>query len=153
MPENRLHPHDHPSPGDPSVLRRRGPALASFDSLVLLRWLDVVLLALAAPFAIALGLPAFGVLAAFVVWTAQRAVAIVLENQSRATEDMRRAVGLQAAGVIGRGWIVALTILAVGLAVDRADGAAAAATVLVAFTFHLAAQILLRVLQPKQPSP
>ena len=52
---------------------------------------------------------------------------------------MRRQVGLNLGGALGRAWIVGGAILAVGLAGEREDGLTAAVLVSVAFTVYFAA--------------
>jgi hypothetical protein len=119
-----------------------------------LRYLDIVLVILTAPVLVALGAPALGVLAGAVVWVLQRLAAIALDARARRSENVKSAVGLQLAGVVGRAWLVALTILAVGLAGDREDGLAAGILVLAAFTLYFATNLAANALErSSSPSP
>jgi hypothetical protein len=54
--------------------------------------------------------------------------------------------------MIGRGWLVALTILIVGLTVSDAAGLAAAVLFIVVFTVAFTAAIIIRPFETHQPS-
>jgi hypothetical protein len=110
------------------------------------RYLDCVLVVLTAPFVIVAGLPVLGYVVAAVAWLLSRAIAVLVERQAklRGQDDLRAAVGLNVAGMIGRAWLVAMAIVAVGLAGEREDGAMAAALVLCAFTIYFAMSLLTR---------
>jgi hypothetical protein len=127
--------------------------LPNADPLPLLRYLDVVLVLLAAPFAILMGAPVLGYAAGAVAWVAHRALGVLVEHRARALSSARTALGLSLGGVIARTWLVGLTILVVGLAGARADGLTAAIVLLVAFTVHFAISLLLRPLERKPPRP
>lgn len=124
----------------------------SRDPLLLVRWLDVVLVLLATPFVAIAGLPILGFAVGAVLWVAQRVGAQVIDRRARSQKDVRSTVGLQVAGIIGRGWLVALTILAVGLAAEREDGATAAVVVLAAFSVHLGMTLVLNAFDSKGPT-
>lgn len=114
-----------------------------------LRYIDLVLIWLTVPLALLLGAPELGVLVAAVAWTVQRVVALRAERRAKATEDVRDALGLNLAVMLGRMWLLASTILAVGLAGSREDGVAAAALLLAAFTISFATTLLDRSLNRK----
>ena len=65
----------------PSAAPRNAVALA--DPLVLFRWLDVVLVVLAAPFVVLMGLPVLGYAVGAAAWIANRASAAGVERRSR----------------------------------------------------------------------
>ena len=111
-----------------------------------LRYIDLVLLWLTVPVALALGAPALGVLLAAVVWTAQRFVALAVERRARERESVREAIGLNMATMLGRMWLIGCTIVVAGVGGAREDGAAAAIVLLVVFTISLAATLLQRSL-------
>jgi hypothetical protein len=121
------------------------------DPLIVLRYLDIVLVVLAAPFIVLTGLPQLGYLVGGVVWTAQRLVSVHFERRLRAQSDIRRAVGLGLGLSLARAWLVGLSILAVGLAGARADGATAAILVLVAFTVYFVTSLIIRPLERNAP--
>lgn len=123
------------------------------DPLAVVRWLDVVLVLLAAPFVAIAGLPLLGYAVGTAAWIIQRVGADVIDRRARAQEDVRTTIGLQVAGIIGRGWLVALTILAVGLAADREDGATAAVVVLAAFSVHLGMTLVLKSFDRRGNTP
>ena len=121
-------------------------ALGTVDPLAPVRYLDVVLVVLAAPFVILLGLPVLGYLVGAGVWIAQRVLEAVLEHASRGA-DVRRAIGIKVASMIARTWLIGIGILAVGLAAEREDGFTAALVCLAAYTVHLATTLILRPLE------
>jgi hypothetical protein len=123
------------------------------DPLVLFRWLDVVLVVLAAPFVILTGLPVLGYAVGAVAWIANRVIGVLVERRARAQDDVRKAVGLNLAALIARSWLVGLTILAVGLAGEREDGLTAAVLLLAAFTLYFVTSLLLRSLEGKASRP
>ena len=57
---------------------------------------------------------------------------------------MKSGAGIMLAGVMGRAWLMGLTILAVGLLGEREDGLIAAVLVFAAFTVYLALSLILR---------
>jgi uncharacterized Tic20 family protein len=116
------------------------------DPLAIVRYLDVVLVVLAAPFAILLGAPALGYAVGAVVWIAQRLLEIALDRAGKRA-DVRREIGIKVGSMIGRVWLIGAGILVVGLAAEREDGFTAALVCLVAYTVHLATAIVLRPLE------
>ena len=121
--------------------------------MAVLRWLDLVVLALALPVFLLAGLPMAGYAAGAAAWLVQRAIQVVLERRARASEDPRTVVGITAASMIGRGWLVALTIFGAGL-IERKAGLAAAILVIVLFTVYFIASLLTRPLEgPRRPAP
>jgi hypothetical protein len=130
-----------------------GEAAAMSDPLVLFRWLDVVLVVLAAPFVILTGLPVLGYAVGAVAWIANRALGVLVERRAKAQDDVRKAVGLNLAALIARSWLVGLTILAVGLAGEREDGLTAAVLLLAAFTLYFVTSLFLRPLEGKTTRP
>jgi hypothetical protein len=114
--------------------------------LTLLRYLDLVVLALAlAVFALA-DLPLLGYAAAAAAWLVQRGIQAITTAKADASDDPRTIVGLIAASMIGRGWLVAGSIFAVGLAAEREDGLAAAVLSIVLFTVYFSAHMVVRPL-------
>jgi hypothetical protein len=108
------------------------------------RLLDLVVLALALPIFVLAGLPLAGYAAGAGAWLVQRAIQVTLERRARASDDPRTVVGLTAGSMIGRGWLVALTIFGVGVAVDREAGLSAAVLVIVLFTVYFTVTMILR---------
>ena len=110
------------------------------------RYLDIVLLVLAAPFVILMGGPVLGYAVGAGVWIVQR-IAEAWLDAAVTGRTPRRAVGLKFGSMVGRTWLVAIAILAVGLAAEREDGFTAAVVCLAAYTVHLATALILRPLE------
>ena len=121
-------------------------ALRSSDPLAPVRYLDVVVVVLAAPFVLFTGLPVLGYVVGAVLWILGRVNEAVLDARARRA-DVRAAVGLRFASMLGRTWLIGLGILAVGLAAEREDGFTAAIVCLVAYTIHLATALILRPME------
>jgi hypothetical protein len=116
------------------------------DPLAPVRYLDVVLLVLAAPFVVLLDLPVLGYAVAAGVWIVSRVLEAGLEQSARGS-DVRRAVGIRVGSMIARVWLIGIGILAVGIAAEREDGFTAAVVCLAAYTVHLATALILRPLE------
>ena len=112
--------------------------------MTVLRLLDLVLLALAFPVFVLADLPLAGYAAAAGAWVAQRAIQTVLERRAKASDDPRTVVGIATASMIGRGWLVALTIFAIGMAEGNDAGLSAAVLVIALFTVYFMVSMILR---------
>jgi hypothetical protein len=121
------------------------------DPLIVIRYLDVLIVVLAAPFVVFTGLPVLGYVAGLVVWLVQRVIGVVIEERIRTRKDIRAVVGLGLGASLGRAWLVGLTILVVGLAGAREDGVMAAVLVLAAYTIYLVTSLILRPLERNVP--
>ena len=122
--------------------------------MIAIRFLDLVLLAVALPVFLVGGLPMLGYAAGAVAWLAQRALQLWLNRRAAASDDPRTVVGIAAGSMIGRGWLVALTIFAAGLS-DEDAGLAAAVLVIVLFTAYFTVSMIMRPFQTpnsEQPS-
>jgi hypothetical protein len=111
--------------------------------MLLIRYLDLVLLAIALPVFIAAGLPMLGYAAGATAWLVQRGIQIALNRKAAAADDPRTVVGIAAGSMIGRGWLVALTIFAAGLN-DEDAGLAAAVLVILLFTAYFTVSMIMR---------
>jgi hypothetical protein len=127
-------------------------ALGIADPLAPVRYLDVLLIVLAAPFVVLLELPVLGYAVGATVWILARVLEAVLER-SAGRSDLRRAIGVKVGSMIGRTWLIGIGILAVGLAAERADGFTAALLCLAAYTVHLATALILRPLERNSEHP
>jgi hypothetical protein len=119
------------------------------DPLLLFRWLDVILVVLAAPFVVLMDLPVLGYTVGALAWILNRGIGVWVERIAARQGDVRRAVGLNLGALIARSWLVGLSILAVGLAGDREDGLTAAVLLLAAFTLYFVTSLLTRSLEGK----
>jgi len=111
--------------------------------MLLIRYLDLVLLAVALPIFVVAGLPMLGYAVGAAAWLVQRGIQIALYRKAAAAEDPRTVVGIAAGSMIGRGWLVALTIFAAGLS-DEDAGLAAAVLVIVLFTAYFTVSMIMR---------
>lgn len=108
--------------------------------------LDVVLVVITAPVAIALGAPALGVLVGACGWVVQRFAALAIERRAKRAANVRAALALNLGGAFTRAWLVGLAILAAGIGGSRPDGLAAAVTVAIALTVYFGMTLLMRSL-------
>jgi hypothetical protein len=118
----------------------------------LLRYADLVLLALAAPIFVLADLPLLGYGVAAAAWLAQHGILAFAERRSTAAlraGNRRAALGSIAVATLGRVWLVTLAILLVGLLAEREDGLAAAVLCAVLVTVHLGGMALSRLFAPE----
>jgi hypothetical protein len=119
-----------------------------------LRYADLVLLAVALPIFIVAGWPLLGYAVAGGAWLVARAIGLLAER--RVTVDLaggerRHAMGVMAMATLGRVWLLALAVLIVGLA-EREAGLAAALLALALFSLHFGARGLARLFgEPEGP--
>ena len=118
-----------------------------------LRYADLILLALALPVFVLADWPLVGYAVCAAAWLVQHMV-LVLANRGAAAAvargDRRRALGMIAAATLGRLWVVTLPILLVGLIAEREDGLAAAVLAAALVTVHLGSMALTRLLYPEE---
>src|SRR5436305_13850307 len=80
----------------------------------IVRYLDVVLVALAAPIMLLIGVSASGYLIGAVVWIALRALGIGVERYAAAaTTDPSRAIGIRLGYMLGRLFVLAIAVILV----------------------------------------
>ena len=120
-----------------------------------IKHLDLILLALALPIFIVAGWPLGGYAAAAIGWLAQRAINDYTTRRAAASDDPKTVVGLTAGSMIGRGWLVALTIFGAYLIAggDDAVGLAAAVLVGVLFTAFFTVSLILRPFENHRELP
>jgi hypothetical protein len=119
---------------------------------MVLRYSDLVLLALALPAFIVAGWPMLGYAVAAAAWLVQRGVQMIASRRvksSMASGDRRTAMGILGATTLGRVWLIALAVLIVGLT-DRDAGLAAALLSAALFTLYFGIQVLDRLLHPEE---
>ena len=112
--------------------------------MLVIRHLDLVVLALALVVFVFGGLPLVGWAAAAVAWVVQRLIGDALQRRAEAADDPRAVVGLLAGGSMGRAWLTALSVLAIGLVAGEDAGLAAALLILVLFTTYFTSRLILR---------
>ena len=122
--------------------------------MTFVRYLDLVVLALALPVFVLAGWPMLGYAAGAFAWLAQRAIHSYTDKRAIASGDPRVVAGWVTGSMIGRGWLVALTIFAAGM-VENDAGLAAAVLVVVVFTVYFTVNMILRPFEhppTEQPS-
>lgn len=120
-----------------------GPAPAP-NELAFVALLDIVLVVMAVPVALLLGAPVLGILAGAGIWIVQRLVELGVARVAKGKTNIKAAIGYNLGAMVGRAWLVGLTILIVGTAGERKDGLAAAVLVFCAFTAYFATALLAR---------
>ena len=111
--------------------------------MIFLRYLDIVVLIIALPVFLIGGLPMLGYVAGGGIWIVQRGIQLYANKKAVEADDPRTTVGIAAGSMIGRGWLVALTIFAAGLK-DEDAGLAAAVLVIALFTVYFTVSMILR---------
>src|SRR3954454_182244 len=119
------------------------PADTPPTSVRVMRNVDVLVLALALPLFAVAGWPLVGWLTGAGVWALQRFISELAVRKATASDDPRTKVGLLAGSMIGRGWLVAGIILAVGLNNNEA-GLSAAVLFLAVFTLQFTMTLAMR---------
>lgn len=122
---------------------------------LVLRYADVVVLALALPLFVLAALPLIGYAVCGAIWIAQRTIQWAAERRAQtslAEGNRKGAMGVVAATTMGRVWLVALSILAVGKLAEREDGLAAAVLTLVLVTVYFAGFGMTKLLEPEGAS-
>jgi hypothetical protein len=109
-----------------------------------LRYVDLIVLAVALPVFLLAGFPMAGYVVGAGAWIAQRAIQIALMRRVVASRDPRTIVGVTAASMIARGWLCAIAIFLVGILDGDDAGLAAALLVIALFTVYFTVQMIVR---------
>jgi hypothetical protein len=110
--------------------------------MVILRYLDVVVVVLATPLALASGAPALGYAIGAVAWILQRILAHADRRWISKAREPRTQLGLNLAEAFGRIWLLAGAIILAGVAGGRADGLTAALTIFGAYSVAFVVRVL-----------
>src|ERR1700677_4156310 len=110
------------TPAGESSLAGGAGAFLQSSAMLVLRYLDVVLLAVATPIALALGAPALGYAIGAGAWVAQRIIAEADRRWIRNTKTPRAQLGLNLFEAFGRIWLLAGAIVLSGIVGGRAAG-------------------------------
>jgi hypothetical protein len=116
------------------------------SGLQILRNLDLLVLAIALPVFIGGGFSLLGWAAATGAWVASRVLQTFAERRAVESGKRQVALGARAAVLIGRLYLVGLTILAAGIA-DRAAGLAAGLLSVLVFTIYFATLFVVKPLE------
>jgi hypothetical protein len=114
--------------------------------VLLLRYLDVALVVVAAPVMLLIGVSAVGYAAGGGVWIALRAVGLGVDRAVAAIPEMGRKVTLQLTFLLTRLVLLALTVIFVRKGSGQGAGLAALSVIVFAYTVSL---VLSFVTRPK----
>ena len=112
--------------------------------VALLRYFDVVLVALAAPIMLLIGVPASGYLIGAVAWIGLRAIGEGVERYTASTANAGRQIGTRLGYMLARLFALAIVVILVRKSDGQNAGLAALAVVVVAFTIQLATSAFTR---------
>ena len=110
----------------------------------MLRYLDVVLLAVAAPIMLLIGVSPAGYLIGAGAWIALRVAGVAVEGYASAGTDVNRAIGARLGYMLGRLFALAIVVILVRKADGQDAGLAALAVIVFAFTVQLATSAVSR---------
>lgn len=105
--------------------------------MALLRYFDIVLLVVAAPIMLLIGVPASGYLIAAGAWIVLRAVGIAVDRVAGGIPEAPQQIGLRLGYMLGRLFLLALAVILARQAYGRDAGITALAVVVFAFTVQL----------------
>lgn len=109
-----------------------------------LSYLDVVVLVVAAPIMLLIGVPAVGYLVGAGAWIVLRAVGVAVDRAVRAAEDPRRETSLRLAYLLSRLFLLAIAVILVRNGSGRDDALTALLVIVFAFTVQLVLSFLNR---------
>ena len=109
-----------------------------------LAYLDVVVLVVAAPIMLLIGVPAVGYLVGAGAWIVLRAVGIGVERGADTATDPRGAAALRLGYLLGRLFLLAIAVILVRNGSGRDDGLTALLVIVFAFTTQLVLSVLNR---------
>jgi len=124
------------------------------DPLKPLRVLDLALLVIALPIFIFAPIPFLGWVVGAGVWLAWRLIGAWADRKAAASTDMKVVVGYETGSMIGRGWLLGLSLLAGGLLFGSDVGLSAALLDFALFTVFFTAKLITRPFDaagPKEP--
>jgi hypothetical protein len=113
------------------------------EPVLLLRYLDVALVALAAPIMVLIGVPAVGYLAGAGAWVALRALGILVERAAHGAQ-FRSEISIRLGYLLGRLFVLALAVILIRRGEGRDAGLAALLVIVFAFTVQLACSAMTR---------
>jgi len=134
-------------PGKPSIASASSAGYSSAEArgagaLALLRHLDVALVVIAVPVAVALGAPALGCVLAAIAWVLQSILAQTDRRLIRRAREPRTQLGLNIAEAFGRIWLLAGAIILAAIIGGRSDGLSAALVIFAAYTVAFVIRVL-----------
>jgi hypothetical protein len=121
----------------------QSPIVPSDGGVTPLRYLDVVLVALAAPILLLMGVPAVGYAVGGGAWVALRVIGVGIDRYLRANTDARREISLRLGYLLARIFLLALAVILV----RRGTGRDAALTALLVIVFAFTVQLVISVIE------
>jgi hypothetical protein len=112
--------------------------------VTLLRYLDVVLLVVAAPILLLIGVPAAGYGAGAGAWIVLRAAGVGVDRAAATFSDQGRELSLRLGYLLGRLFLLALTVILVRRGSGRDAGLAALLVIVFAYTMQLGISVVTR---------
>jgi uncharacterized membrane protein YkgB len=109
----------------------------------ILRNLDLIVLALAVPVWVIAQLPLLGWAAAAFAWLTSRALQSFAERRALQSGNRQAALGARAASLVGRLYLVGLTVLGAGV-VEREAGLTAGVLSVIVFTVSFVSLLLVK---------
>ncbi len=116
---------------------------------VVLVYLDVILVLIAAIPVLALGAPALGYSVGGGAWILGRLGSALLERHIQQVTELRRRLALGVASSMARVWLLATAIVIVGVAGSRRDGLTAALVIFGAFSVYFVRSALSHISQSR----
>jgi hypothetical protein len=120
----------------------------SEQPLTVLGYMDVVLIVLAAPIMLLMGVPLSGYGIAAGVWVALRALGVGVDRYANATPDANRQIGVRMGYMLGRLFTLAIVVILV----RKSDGQDAGLTALAVIVFAFTAQLVSSAFSRPRPS-
>lgn len=119
----------------------------------LFRNIDLVLLAVALPVFLVANLPIIGWATAAVIWIAWRGIGEWTDRKARAigSSNPGKLAGIATGSLIGRGWMMGLVLIAVGLLTNDKTGLSAALLCVVLFTSSFVVKLISRPTHQASP--
>lgn len=121
------------------------------EPLALLRNMDLALVVVALVVFLVAGLPLLGWVTGAGVWLIWRSIGAWADRRASASTDPRAVVSIEAGSMVGRGWLLGLTLILAGVAGDRDIGLSAAVLAVVLFTVFFTMKLVLRPLSTPAP--
>lgn len=103
-----------------------------------LAYMDVVLVVLAAPIMLLMGVPVSGYGIAAGVWVTLRVLGVGVDRYANATQDANRQIGVRMGYMLGRLFTLAIVVILV----RKSDGQDAGLTALAVIVFAFTAQLV-----------
>ena len=121
--------------------------------MIAVRNLDLVLLAIALVVFLVADLPFGGWITGAAIWAMWRGIGWYSDRKARESDDPKKVVGIATGSMIGRGWLMALILVSVGLLTEDEVGLSAAVLSVVLFTAWFTTKMILRPFEPGSRGP